>query len=40
VALSASTGLIVQGGGLFTEFPLTLENSRIEKNTPDDCFGC
>jgi hypothetical protein len=38
-----------QGGGiwndflfnpLFTEFPLTLENSRIEKNTPDDCFGC
>ena len=38
--LSASTGLSVQGGGLFTEFPLTLENRRIEKNTPDDCFGC
>jgi len=38
--LSASAGLTVQGGGLFTEFPVILDNSRIEKNTPDDCFGC
>jgi hypothetical protein len=37
---SASTGLTVQGGGVFTEFPVTLGNSRIEKNDPDDCFGC
>jgi hypothetical protein len=38
--LSASAGLTVQGGGLFTEFPVTLDKSRIEKITPDDCFGC
>jgi hypothetical protein len=39
-AISASPGLLLQGGGLFSEFPVTLENSRIEKNTPDDCVGC
>ena len=39
-ALSASTGLPVQGGGLFTAFPATLHDSKIAKNTPDQCFGC
>ena len=38
--LSASAGLTVQGGGLFTEFPVTATNSRIEHNAPDDCAGC
>jgi hypothetical protein len=35
--LSASPGLTVQGGGLFTEFPVTLDNSRIERTHLDDC---
>jgi hypothetical protein len=38
--LTASPGLAVQGGGLFTAFPVTLDNSRIARNTPDDCYGC
>jgi hypothetical protein len=39
-SISASPGLTVQGGGLFTKFPVALDSSRIEKNTPDDCLGC
>ena len=39
-ALAASPGLTVQGGGLFTAFPVTLDSSRIAHNTPDQCFGC
>jgi len=38
--LSASDGLLVQGGGLFTAFPVTLGRSRIADNDPDDCYGC
>jgi hypothetical protein len=38
--LSASPGLTVQGGGIFTAFPVTLNNSRIANNTPDQCYGC
>ena len=38
--LSASAGLTVQGGGLFTDFPVTLTSSRIAGNTPDQCYGC
>ena len=34
--LSASAGLTVQGGGMFTQFPVTATNSRIEHNAPDD----
>jgi hypothetical protein len=39
-ALSASPGSVIQGGGLYTTFPVTLTSSAITKNTPDDCFGC
>ena len=40
-ALSASPGLSVQGGGLFTPgFAITLVNSLIAHNAPDQCFGC
>ncbi len=41
-ALSASTGLVVQGGGLFTAFPATLTTTRtvIAGNRPDQCYGC
>jgi hypothetical protein len=37
--LSASTGITVHGGGLFTTFPVALTNSMISGNNPDDCFG-
>ena len=40
-ALSASAGLTVQGGGLFTDgFPVSLVKSLIAHNSPDQCFGC
>jgi hypothetical protein len=40
-ALSASPGLEVQGGGLYTAgFPITSTNSLIAHNAPDQCFGC
>ena len=39
-SVSGSAGLTVQGGGLFTAFPVTLQHSKIEKNKPDQCFGC
>jgi Right handed beta helix region len=38
--LSASQGITVQGGGLFTAFPVTLKNTLITQNVPDQCFGC
>ena len=38
--LTASPGITVQGGGLFTLFPLTQTNSVIAHNVPDQCFGC
>jgi hypothetical protein len=40
-ALSASSGLEVQGAGLYTPgFPITSTNSLIAHNAPDQCFGC
>ena len=38
--LRASSGLAVQGGGLFTAFPVTLSGSQIADNSPDQCYGC
>jgi hypothetical protein len=38
--LTASPGITVQGGGLFTLFPVTLTNSVIAHNVPDQCYGC
>jgi hypothetical protein len=38
--LSASPGLPVEGGGIYTAFPVTLNHSRIAHNIPDQCFGC
>jgi len=37
--LSGSVGLTLQGGGLFTTFPVALTNSTISGNIPDNCFG-
>jgi hypothetical protein len=39
-AVSGSPGLTVQGGGLFTGFPVALLHSVVAKNTPDQCYGC
>jgi hypothetical protein len=39
-SLSGSPGISVQGGGLFTTFPVTLVHSLIVGNVPDQCFGC
>jgi hypothetical protein len=38
--LAASPGITVQGGGLFTLLPVTLTNSLIAGNVPDQCSGC
>ena len=38
--LSASPGVTRQGGGLFTTAPVTLKNSLIAANSPDQCYGC
>jgi hypothetical protein len=38
--LTASPGVTVQGGGLFTLFPVTLTSSVIAQNVPDQCYGC
>ena len=38
--LRASPGLPVEGGGIFTAFPVALDHSRIAHNVPDQCFGC
>jgi fibronectin-binding autotransporter adhesin len=40
-SLSGGPGVTLQGGGIFTPgFPLTLTNSLVVRNTPDQCFGC
>jgi hypothetical protein len=39
--LTGSPGLAVEGGGVYTPgFPITLTNSVIARNVPDQCFGC
>jgi hypothetical protein len=37
--LSASAGIDVQGGGVYTAFPVAIDNSVISDNLPGDCFG-
>jgi hypothetical protein len=39
-SLAASSGITPQGGGLFTTVPVTLDDSVIASNSPDQCFGC
>jgi hypothetical protein len=38
--LRARPGLPVEGGGIFTAFPVTLDHSPIVHNHPDQCAGC
>jgi hypothetical protein len=37
--LSGGTGIVLQGGGLYVTNPLTVTNSAISGNVPDNCFG-
>jgi hypothetical protein len=37
--LSANPGITVHGGGLYTTFPVSITNSTISGNSPDNCFG-
>jgi len=39
VLSGSSNGILLQGGGLFTSVPVTLSDSSIVKNTPDNCSG-
>jgi hypothetical protein len=37
----SGAGLLVQGGGIYLQDqPITLRNSAITQNVPDQCFGC
>jgi len=38
--LSGDPGITIQGGGLFTTVPVTLKDSTISGNVPDQCVGC
>jgi hypothetical protein len=39
--LSGSTGATLSGGGIYTVgFPVTLTNTIVAHNAPDDCEGC
>jgi hypothetical protein len=35
-----AVGVTVQGGGLFTKYPVTRTASLIAGNAPDQCSGC
>jgi hypothetical protein len=39
-SLTASSGISAHGGGLFALFPVTLRDSVIAQNVPDECYGC
>jgi hypothetical protein len=38
--LSGSSAVALQGGGLYLTNPVSLLNSLIAGNVPDQCFGC
>ena len=38
--LTGTTGLTLQGGGVFATNPVTLTNTVIANNIPDQCDGC
>jgi hypothetical protein len=39
-ALSGSSAISLQGGGIYASTPVFLTNSVIADNIPDQCFGC
>jgi hypothetical protein len=38
--LSGNNGITLEGGGIFATNPVSLTNSVIADNIPDQCFGC
>jgi hypothetical protein len=39
--LTGGAAITLNGGGLYLQGePLTMTNSLIAENTPDQCFGC
>jgi hypothetical protein len=38
--LEGSPGVDVQGGGVFASAPITLGDTVVAGNKPDQCFGC
>ena len=38
--LRASPGITVSGGGVFSTYPVDLNDSVIARNSPDQCVGC
>jgi hypothetical protein len=38
--LHGSPAIALQGGGIFTAFPVTLTRALVAGNEPDQCFGC
>ncbi len=38
--LTGSAGMGIEGGGIFTEFPITMSGTVIAGNQPDQCSGC
>lgn len=38
--LDASSGIPPQGGGIYTTLPITLNNTVVAYNVPDQCAGC
>ena len=39
-SIVGSSGVTLQGGGLFTTVPVTIHGGHITHNRPDDCSGC
>jgi len=39
-AVSGSSAITLQGGGVYATNPVKLVNSVIAQNSPDQCFGC
>jgi len=39
-ALDAPAGFLVQGGGIYSAFPITLTRTALAGNRPDQCVGC
>ena len=38
--LSGSSAITLQGGGIYATNPVSLTNTVIANNIPDQCFGC
>jgi hypothetical protein len=35
-----SAGLIAEGGGIYSDFPVVIHHTIIKNNSPDQCHGC